>query len=71
MELQEIEVTIGKDGQVQIQVRGVQGLKCLELTKELEEALGGQILARIMTPESLEQPNQSDIDQDQHLKAAH
>ncbi len=71
MELQEIEVTIGKDGQVQIQVRGVQGLKCLELTKELEEALGGQILARIMTPESLEQPNQNDIDQDQHLKAAH
>jgi DNA-binding protein YbaB len=72
MELQEIEVVIGKDGQVQIQVRGVQGLKCLEITKELEDALGGEILARIMTPEALEQENQqTDADQDQHLKASH
>ena len=71
MELQEIEVTIGKDGQVQIQVRGVKGTKCLELTKELEDALGGEILARIMSPEALEQDNQTDIDQDQSLKASH
>ncbi len=68
MELQEIEVVIGRDGQVQIQVRGVQGVKCLELTKELEEALGGEILARIMTPEALEQENQTNIDQDQQVK---
>jgi hypothetical protein len=71
MELQEIEVTIGKDGQVQIQVRGVKGLKCLEITKELEEALGGEILARIMSPEALEQDNQTDVDQDQQLRASH
>ncbi len=70
MELQEIEVTIGKDGQVQIQVRGVNGLKCLEITKDLEAALGGEILARIMTPEALEQENQADVDPDQHLKAS-
>lgn len=70
MELQEIEVIIGKDGQVQIQVRGVHGVKCLELTKELEAALGGEIIARIMTPEALEQDNQTDIDQQQHLKAS-
>jgi len=70
MELQEIEVVIGKDGQVQIQVRGVQGLKCLELTKELEEALGGEIIARIMSPEALEQENPLDVAQDQHLKAS-
>ena len=70
MELQEIEVVIGKDGQVQIQVRGVQGLKCLELTKELEAALGGDIIARIMSPEALEQENPADVDQDQHLKAS-
>lgn len=69
MELQEIEVTIGKDGQVQIQVRGVKGTKCLELTKELEEALGGEILARIMSPEALEQEDQTDIDQ--NLKASY
>ncbi len=70
MELQEIEVIIGKDGQVQIQVRGVQGLKCLELTKELEQALGGELIARIMTPEALDQENQTDVDQQQHLKAS-
>jgi len=69
MELQEIEVVIGKNGQVQIQVRGVNGLKCLELTKELEEALGGEILARIMSPEALEEEPPQDIDQDQQLKA--
>lgn len=71
MELEEIEVTIGKDGRVEIQVRGVKGLKCLEITKELEEALGGDILSRIMTPEALEEQNQANIDQDQHLKASH
>ncbi|NLG99016.1 MAG: DUF2997 domain-containing protein [Chloroflexi bacterium] len=68
MDLQEIEVVIGKDGKVEIQVRGVKGLACLELTKELEEALGGQILSRIMTPEALEEINQ-DIDQDLHLQS--
>jgi hypothetical protein len=70
MELQEIEVTIGKDGKVEIQVRGVKGLKCLELTKELEEALGGKILARIMTPEAAEEETQVDTDQDQQAKAS-
>jgi hypothetical protein len=67
MELQEIEVVIGKDGEVQIQVRGVKGQKCLEITKELEEALGGEILARVMTPEALEEPDQK-IDQDRPQK---
>jgi hypothetical protein len=52
MELQEIEVIIGKNGQVQLQVRGVKGLTCLDLTKELEAVLGGQIEAREMTPEA-------------------
>jgi hypothetical protein len=70
MEIQEIEVTIGKDGQVQIQVRGVKGLKCLELTKELEEALGGNILSRVMTGEAVEEENRLDTDQNQQMKAA-
>ncbi len=52
MELQEIEVFIEKNGQVRIQVRGVQGTSCLELTKALEAALGGQIESREMTPEA-------------------
>ena len=54
MELQEIELFIDKDGQVRIQIRGVKGLACLDLTKDLEEALGGQIAAREMTPEAAE-----------------
>jgi hypothetical protein len=52
MDLQEIEVFIDQNGQVRIQVRGVKGLECLELTRELEAALGGQIEAREMTPEA-------------------
>lgn len=52
MELQEIEVLIDKDGRVHIKVHGVKGMSCLELTKDLEAALGGQIEAREMTPEA-------------------
>jgi hypothetical protein len=52
MEIQEIEVVIDKTGRVQIQVRGVQGQKCLELTKDLEAALGGQVLSRELTAEA-------------------
>ena len=71
MELQEIEVVIGKDGQVQIQVRGVSGMKCLDLTRELEEALGGEILSRIMTPEAMEEEQNvdQDVDKDSQLRA--
>lgn len=68
MEIQEIEVTIDKDGQVQVQVRGVKGKKCLDLTKQLELALGGQVIARIMTPEAEEESGQ-EIDQSQQTKS--
>jgi hypothetical protein len=54
MELQEIEVFIDEDGQVHIEVRGVKGMGCLDLTKDLEEALGGEIESREMTPEAYE-----------------
>ena len=54
MELQEIDVIIEKDGQVRIEVRGVKGPSCLDLTKELEAALGGQVEDRQMTPEGQE-----------------
>lgn len=52
MEVQEIEVQIGKDGQVELKVRGVKGKKCLDLTAELEKALGGNVLVRELTPEA-------------------
>ena len=54
MELQEIEVVIDKDGKVRIEVRGVKGMSCLDLTKDLEEALGGEVEEREMTPEAYE-----------------
>ena len=54
MEMQEIEVFIDKDGQVRIEVRGVQGTSCQDLTRDLEQALGGQVADRRMTAESQE-----------------
>lgn len=54
MELQEIEVFIDKDGQVRIHVRGVKGTACLGITAALEQALGGQVEVREMTPEAYE-----------------
>jgi hypothetical protein len=41
MELQEVDVLVEKDGQVKIEVRGVKGMFCLNLTKDLEAILGG------------------------------
>ena len=57
MDLQEIDVTIDQNGQVQVRVRGAKGNQCLELTHGLEEALGGEVVLREMTPEALEEPN--------------
>lgn len=59
MELQEIDVFIDEDGKVLIEVRGAKGKVCLELTRNLEEALGGQILKREMTPEADETVQES------------
>ena len=63
MEIQEIEVTIDKNGQVKVHVRGAKGKKCLDLTKELELALGAQLAAREMTAEALEAETGSALDQ--------
>ncbi|HEX3002467.1 MAG TPA: DUF2997 domain-containing protein [Methanoregula sp.] len=40
MDCQEMEVTIDKEGRIQVNVKGVQGTGCLALTRELEDALG-------------------------------
>ncbi|REJ91793.1 MAG: DUF2997 domain-containing protein [Planctomycetota bacterium] len=63
MELQEIDVFIDEKGEVRIEVRGVKGNSCLEITKDLEAALGGQIVNREMTPEALEESQQRTDDQ--------
>lgn len=59
MDLQEIEVFIDKDGQVRIEVRGVKGTQCLDLTRSLEEALGSQVVDREMRPEAYEEVGES------------
>ena len=69
MDVQEIEVTIDNDGHVMLHVRGVQGDSCLELTKELEKVLGGNVLSREMTPEALDEPGNL-IDQDLNIKGS-
>lgn len=51
MEMQEITVVIAPDGQVKIEVNGLKGQGCLELTEQLEQALGN-VTAREMTPEA-------------------
>ena len=67
METQEIEVNIGKDGQVEIIVRGIKGSQCLDLTASLEEILGGVVLSREMTPEANE-VSPAQIDQTEKIK---
>lgn len=40
---EEVHVYFHPDGRVEIQVCGVKGDKCLEVTKAVEEALGGKV----------------------------
>jgi len=58
MDVHEIEVNIDESGQVEVQVRGVKGISCLDLTRDLEQALGGKIVLREMTPEAAENTEQ-------------
>ena len=50
-QIQEIDVYVQPDGTVKIEVRGVKGKKCLDITREIEEQLGGQIVQREETHE--------------------
>lgn len=56
MEKQELEITIDREGKVSIQVRGVKGPGCLNLTQALEQALGGQVEERTRTAEYYQGP---------------
>jgi Protein of unknown function (DUF2997) len=50
-EIQEIDVFVAPDGTVKLEVRGAKGKKCLDLTRDIEELLGGDIAERIHTDE--------------------
>jgi hypothetical protein len=52
----ELEITIGPDGTVSVQVKCVVGQSCVDETKFLEEALGNKIESRELTSEYYEQP---------------
>ena len=56
MGLEEVEVIIASDGTVTMQVRGIKGDACLTATHALEQALGGEVVAREMTAEAYERP---------------
>jgi len=53
--IQEIDVYIQQDGTVRIEVRGVKGKSCLNLTENIEKALGGQVINREHTDEYYQQ----------------
>ncbi len=55
MEMQELEITIDKEGRVQVAVRGVKGEGCLGLTKNIENVVG-TVEEREYTAEYYEQP---------------
>lgn len=62
MEVQEIEVVVDADGNVRVDVRGVKGKKCTEITRALEAALGDDV-ERELTWEAGEEPGQEGIAQ--------
>jgi hypothetical protein len=65
MDLQEVEVFIEKDGRVRVEVRGVKGMSCLDVTQALEAALGGQVQERQLTPEAHETAQEQEQQQRQ------
>lgn len=56
----ELEIQIGPGGEVKVLVKCVPGQACIEESKFLEDALGGQIKDRELTSEYYEQPATED-----------
>ena len=55
MDMQELEITIDREGRVQVAARGVHGEGCLGITKNIENAVG-TVEKREYTAEYYEQP---------------
>jgi hypothetical protein len=47
-----IEITIGPDGKVEMQVTGVAGMDCVSQTEDLVRLLGGAVQAQELTAEA-------------------
>jgi hypothetical protein len=56
----ELEITISPTGEVQVHVKCIPGQACIDETKFLEDALGGEIKARELTSEYYQQPVTTD-----------
>ncbi len=54
MQKQDIIITIGPDGEVSFTIKGAKGKSCINETKFLEEALGGEVQEREFTAEYYE-----------------
>lgn len=52
----ELEIEITPTGEVKVLVKCIAGQSCVEETKFLEEALGGEIQSRELTAEYYQQP---------------
>lgn len=50
-ELQEVDVFILPDGRARVEIRGMKGPGCLEVTRRLEALLGGEVVDREYTDE--------------------
>lgn len=50
-EVHEVEIIIQPDGQLKVEIQGVKGNTCLDITKELEQLLGNDIIDRNFTDE--------------------
>ncbi len=63
MRIEEIQVVIDNSGEVRIEVDGVKGMACTDLTAALEAALCEKVGDRQMKPEAYEQETESVSDQ--------
>jgi len=53
--VREIKITIGTDGSVKIEAKGIKGASCKTLTNQIEAALG-RVTTKTPTPEMFEKP---------------
>ena len=63
MRKQDIEITISPDGEVSFTVKGVKGSACLDETRFLEEAAGGEVVEQEKTSEYYEAGQGASVNQ--------
>ncbi|HDZ89250.1 MAG: hypothetical protein C4B57_02230 [Deltaproteobacteria bacterium] len=61
MEIQEVQFIIDTEGRVSFEVSGVKGRRCLDITRDLELDLGGEVLSREETSEMYEEEAQEKL----------